>query len=120
MGQYDLLIATLVVAIVGLGLSVFALIYTVYRTRQRSAAGKQGELAGSYSAHGHHSKGHDHHRKGRDHHVSWYYNYETDEYEWGHLLLAGFCCILFTLGVGALIFWLATHAFAYPQRHGPL
>jgi len=121
-----ILISVLVFAILGCLIASIALGFIIYRGRKTGKEykkalskdpeeGEEGEggVNGGYGyggSHGHHLYGGTDGRTAYYGQKTWYYNPHNDEYEWGYILIGGFCCVLFTVAIGVFIWWAVTEA----------
>jgi hypothetical protein len=114
-----ILISVLVFAILGCLAASIALGFVIYRGRKPGKPYKpvpedeeEGTTSvnGGYGSHGHHLYAGSDGRSAYYGQKTWYYNPHSDEYEWGYILIGGFCCIVVTVGLGVFIWWAVVHA----------
>ena len=116
------LISALVFAILGCLVASIALGYVIYRGRKSGKTYKKvpkdeeeeaTSVNGGYGydqSHGHHIYAGSDGRTSYAGQKSWYYNNNSDEYEWGYIFIGGFCCVFWTVALGVFIWWVVTEA----------
>jgi hypothetical protein len=109
------LISALVFSVLGFLVAAATLIFVLYRGTRRAEYKKAPQedaefkrLEGGYR----YSNPHSHSLKDGSYYTdqrNWYYNHRNDEYEWGYILVAGFCCLVTTIVIGLVVWAVIVH-----------